>query len=102
MTLVEERRRIQHDPITDHTRDVGVENSRWNQMQDVPPVSNVDRVPGVVPALIARDAIAVLRHDINDLSLTLVTPLQTNNCEILAHRVSSDGPGPYRNPYKVK
>ena len=39
-------------------------------------------VPGIIPALIAHDVIRVLGQDINQLTLALIPPLETNNYSI--------------------
>ena len=54
-------------------------------MKNVTARAEVDRVAGIVAALITSSAVEALGKNIDDLSLSFVTPLGPDNREILAH-----------------
>ena len=67
----------------------GMEDARRQQPQhELPPVG-VDRVPGVVPALIARDDGKVRREEVDDLALAFVAPLRAQYCNVHRHQTRS-------------
>ncbi len=86
--LREERLRIDHHAVADHARNAFVQDPRRQQAQhELPPVG-VDRVAGVVAALVPGDDRKIRREQIDDLALSLVSPLRTehrdvHNCSIL-------------------
>jgi len=47
------------------------------------PVAELDRVPGVVPAVIARDRVEAFREEIDELAFPLVSPLSSEDGERL-------------------
>src|SRR6185295_8904175 len=54
-------------------------------MQDVPLVPDIDGVAGVMAALIAGNAVEIGGKDVDDFALSLIAPLDTNDCEVLFH-----------------
>jgi hypothetical protein len=48
-------------------------------MQDKFLAANDNRMPGIGPALIARDDIGVLAEQIDDLAFAFIAPLRTDN-----------------------
>ena len=52
-------------------------------MQNMPPIADIDSVSRVVSTLISRDAIEALGEDIDDLTLSLVAPLNAYDRKIL-------------------
>ena len=54
-------------------------------MQNMAPIADADGVPGIVAALIPRDAVEVLGQDVDNLALAFVAPLDAYDCEILFH-----------------
>ncbi len=80
--LREEGLRIDDDAVADGAGDVGMENPRRQKPEDDLLRVDVDRVAGVVPALIARNDGKARRQQIDDLALALVTPLRTEYCDV--------------------
>ena len=74
--LGEERLRIDDDAVADDAGDAVVEDAGRQQPQDELAAVGVDRVPGVVPALVARDDREVRRQQVDDLALAFVAPLR--------------------------
>ena len=70
---------IDDDPVADQAVDVGVEDPRGDQVEDVLLLADVHRVAGVGPALVARDDVDLLAEMVDDFSLTLVAPLGADN-----------------------
>ena len=54
-------------------------------MQDELLAVDVDRVAGVVSALIARDDRKARRQQVDDLALALVAPLGAQHCDVRCH-----------------
>ena len=77
-----QRLRIDDDAVADDAGDAGVENAGRNQPEDELRAVDVDRVAGVVAALIARDDVEPRRQQIDDLALAFVAPLGAEHCEI--------------------
>ncbi len=77
--LVEEGRHVDDDTVRDHRGDVVVQNARRDQLQRVPLAVDDDRVPRVVPALVAHDVGVFLRQQVDDLGFALVTPLGSDD-----------------------
>jgi hypothetical protein len=72
-----EHRRIQHDPGAQKTAHVGTQNSaRQKAESGFDPIDD-DCMTCIVAALETHDPIGVLSEDIDDLSLTFVSPLGT-------------------------
>jgi hypothetical protein len=77
--FVEERLRIDDNAVADHARDPRMQDSGGQQPQNELPAVRVDRVPGIVPALIARDDAEVGREQVDDLPFAFVAPLCAEN-----------------------
>ncbi len=67
----------------------GVEDARGNQVEHELLSAHVDRVPGVVPALIPADHREMRRQQIDDLALALVAPLGAQHCNVHLNEVRS-------------
>ena len=83
--LREQRLRIDDDPVADDARDPVVENPGRQQPQHELPSVRIHGVPGVVPALVARDDGKVGREEIDNLALALVTPLRAEYRYVHGH-----------------
>lgn len=55
-------------------------------MKNVPPGSDIDGMARIVASLITGGAIKALGKDVDDLTLSFITPLSTDNRQILVHR----------------
>ena len=75
----EERLRIDDDAVADDTGDAGMENPRRNQPEDEFPARHVDRVPGVVAALIPRHDRKMRRQQVDDFPFAFVAPLRAKH-----------------------
>jgi len=73
--LLEERLWIDDRSAADVALGVGVENSRWNQMEPVFAAALDDRVAGIISALRAGDMASFFGQKVDDLSLPLIAPL---------------------------
>ena len=83
--LGKQRLRIDDHAVADDAGDALVQNAGRQQPQDELPPVGVDGVPGVVPALVARDDRKVRRQQIDDLSLALVAPLRAQHRYVRRH-----------------
>jgi len=86
--LGEKRLGIDDHAVADHAHHAVVEDARRNQVQHELLAADVDRVAGVVAALVTRHPLEARRHQIDDLALALVSPLRpehrdVHNCSIL-------------------
>ena len=54
-------------------------------MKDMPAVTDIDRVAGIMTALISGDTVETFGKDIDDFTLSFVAPLNTNDGEIPFH-----------------
>ncbi len=82
--LREQRVRIDDDAVADDADDAGVQDAGRNQVQDELPAAHVDRVAGVVSALIARDDGKARRQQIDDLAFAFIAPLGAEHTQIHA------------------
>ena len=80
--LGEQRLRIDDDAVADDAGDAGMQDAGRNQAQDELRAVDVDRVAGVVSALIARDDRKVRRQQIDDLAFAFIAPLRAEHGEI--------------------
>ena len=80
--LRKERLRVHDDAVADDARDPGVKNAGGNQAEDEFRAVHVDRVAGIVSALIPRDDVELRREQIDDFSFAFVAPLGAEHCEI--------------------
>jgi len=70
-------RRVQDHPVSDHADLAGVENSRRNQMKDELSSSDHKGVTGVVASLKTDYAIRLFRQQVDDFSLPLHPPIES-------------------------
>src|SRR6185295_14385306 len=77
--LGQEHGRIDHHTVADDRGDVVVEDAARHQLQGKRLASDDDRVPRVVPALVAHDDVHLLGDEVGELALALVTPLGTDH-----------------------
>ena len=66
---------IHHHAVADDAERVGVEDAAGDEVQRVRLVAGHDGVARVVAALVARDHVAALGEQVNDLALALIAPL---------------------------
>ena len=85
--LREQRLRIDDHAVADDAGDAVVQDAGRDQVQDELLAADVDRVAGVVPALVARHAREVRRQQVDDLALAFVAPLRAENGDV--HRLYS-------------
>src|SRR5579862_763340 len=69
---------IEHHAVADHTASACAQYSTRNQLEDELPPIDDDRVPGVMPAGIARDNGKILREHVDNFAFALVAPLGSN------------------------
>ena len=62
-----------------------MDNPRRDQVKDVLAISNHDSVPGIGAALKSGDDISLGSEKIDDLTLTLITPLTAYDYFVLTH-----------------
>ena len=77
--LVDQRHRVDHDPVADHRRDVRVEHARRRQAELEHLVAPDDGMTGVVAALVAHDHRDLLGQEVGRLALALVAPLEPDD-----------------------
>jgi hypothetical protein len=80
--LGEQRLRIDDDAVADDAGDAVMQDAGRQQPQNELPAVGVDRVSGVVAALIARDDREVRRQQVDDLALALVSPLRAEHGDV--------------------
>ncbi len=73
--LAEQGRQIDDDAVADHRHDVVVQDPARHELEGVTLAGDHHRVSGVVPTLVAHDVGVLLRQQVDDLGLALVTPL---------------------------
>ena len=73
--LCEEDLRVDDDAVADDRRDRGVQDPARDQLEGELLAVDHDPVPGVVAALVADDDVHLLREEICELALALITPL---------------------------
>ena len=80
--LGEQRRRIDHHAVADDADDAGMQDARRDQVEDELLAAHVDRVAGVVAALVPADHRELRRQQIDDLALALVAPLGAQHGDV--------------------
>ena len=80
--LIQQRARIEHHAVADDHAHAGMQHAAGDQLQDELLAAHLDRVAGVVPALVAGHEIEFLRKQIDDFALAFVAPLRPENDEI--------------------
>ena len=81
----EKRLRVENNPSADNARDTLMEDSGGNDVQDILTTAERDGVAGVVSALITGDTIESIGKDVDNLSFSFISPLETDNRNILLH-----------------
>src|SRR6185436_9948409 len=87
LDLLEQRLRIDDHAVANGAHHAVVEDARRNQVQHELLAADIDRVAGVVAALITRHPLEARRHQIDDLSLAFVAELGAENDDV--HTVST-------------
>ena len=77
--LPDQRVRVDHHARSDHAADVRIEHARGHEVQLEHLVARLDRVAGVVAALVAHDHGDLLGQEVRCLALALVAPLQADD-----------------------
>ena len=80
--LLEERLRVDDNAVADDAGDAGMQDAGRNEMEDELGALHIDRVAGVVAALVARDGRKVGRQHVDDLPFALVAPLRAQHCDV--------------------
>ena len=83
--FLEERLRIDDDAAADDAGDAGMQDARGDKVEDELRALHVNRVAGVVAALVARHGREVRRQHVDDLPLALVAPLRAQHCDVHGH-----------------
>jgi len=79
LDLSEKGRRIKHYTVADHTFATLAQNAAWNQVQYELLARDDDRVSGIMTTGVPRHYGEALRQNVDNLSLTLIAPLGTQN-----------------------
>ena len=77
--LLFERNRVDHDPVTYGTLFLRMQDPGRNEMKNIFAAVNDYSMTGVVTALIAGYYVEMSSKQVDDLPLTLITPLGTND-----------------------
>ena len=77
--LIDEMIEVDHDPVADDAAHLWPKNSGWDQVEDEDLAGQIDRVPCIRPARVAGDPVHPLGEEIDDLPLSLVSPLASQN-----------------------
>lgn len=77
--LGQNRGRVEHHAGSDHVHHPRIENSTGNVMQFVNVLAHDDGMTGVGPALLADNDVKLRGQQIDELTLGLVAPLQSNH-----------------------
>ena len=83
--LLDQGLRRNHDAVADEAVDVLAQDARGNEVQHGLLAADDERVPGVVPALEAHDALCPIGQPIDDLALALVAPLGADDDDVGGH-----------------
>ena len=77
--LFQQRRRRDHHAVTEHTLLFRVKDPGWDQVEREVPIGELHRMAGVMPALEANDGVETGTNQVDDLALTFVAPLKTDD-----------------------
>jgi hypothetical protein len=77
--LVEQHLRVDHHAVADDRDDVVVEHARGDELEGERLIVDDERVPRVVPALVADDEVHLLGEEVGELALALVAPLGSDH-----------------------
>jgi hypothetical protein len=75
----------EHHAVADIARDAFAQDARGHQVQDGLFAADDQRMPGVMPTLVAHHGLGVVGQPVDDLALALVAPLGTDNHDVLCH-----------------
>ena len=89
LDLAEQRPGVEHHAVADDAELARPHDARGQQRQLVDRAVDDQRMPGIVPALEARDHVGPLAQPVDDLALALVAPLRADD-----HHVAHAGPLP--------
>jgi hypothetical protein len=85
LDFLDEAGGIHHRPAGNQAGNFGPQNSRGHQMENVFLVADFNRVARIVAPLGTQNPVGLGRHDIQYLSLSLISPLKTeDNCNACA------------------
>ena len=73
--LLEKSPGVDDYAVPDNSGDARAQNAARDQLQNELPAANKDGVAGVVSALIAGYGVELVREEIDDLALALISPL---------------------------
>ncbi len=79
VALAQQDGRVDDDAVADHGHGVVVENPARHELEGERLAFDDNRVPGVVPALVAHDEAHVLGEEVGELPLPLVAPLGSDH-----------------------
>ena len=77
--LLQQRLRIENHPVADDAGFAGVQDAGGNDVKDEDVVPDLDGVPGVCTPLVAHHAVRIDGEIVDDLGLSLVSPLGAEN-----------------------
>jgi hypothetical protein len=83
--FLEQRLRVDDDAVADDAGDARVQDARRDEVQHELLTVNVNGVPGVVPALVARHRRKMRCQHVDDLPLAFVSPLRAEHGDIGLH-----------------
>jgi hypothetical protein len=83
--FVDKGQRIQNHAIAHDASDLRMKDSRRDDVENVTFTAERNGMPGVVPSLVARNAVESFGEDVDNLSFSFVAPLQADDCDILLH-----------------
>jgi hypothetical protein len=83
--LLEEGLRVDDHPVAEHAHHAVVDDTRGDEVERERAVADLHGVPGVVPALVARDHVEAPGQQIDDLALALVAPLRARDHDDSRH-----------------
>jgi hypothetical protein len=86
--LFEQRLGREHHSVADEAGHLVMQDARWNEPQDCLAPIDDERMARVVSALKTNDAGDTIGEQINDLALTFISPLGTDDDHILAHNIT--------------
>ena len=87
LQFLKEGDRIENNAAADNAGDVMMKDPGRDDVQNMTPAPEVDRVSRIVPALVTRDTVKPLSKDIDDLSLALIAPLGADDDDEFTHAV---------------
>src|SRR5262249_46497494 len=79
--FIEQRARIDHHAIADNGL-YPAENTTRDQLQDIFPIANKDRVAGIMATLVSRDNIEAIREKVDNFAFSLIAPLRAKHNDI--------------------